>query len=150
MFSLLEMINPDISYLIGLQITYINNKKNMIQELIDKIIFTKHMNYYKRFRSFNNHYLRYMLMNKLDYTKIFNSLKGQYGWICDKKTNNIWKLCDNPKYDNITKKTVKYMDPFNYSHRYIKDKIEGKTIELMFYPPSNRFYNSKDVLKYME
>ena len=33
---------------------------------------------------------------------------------------------------------------------YIKDKIEGKTIELMFYPPSNRFYNSKDVLKYMK
>ena len=44
MISLLEMINPDISYLIGLQISYINNKKNMIQELIDKIIFTKHMN----------------------------------------------------------------------------------------------------------
>ena len=68
----------------------------------------------------------------------------------DKAINFIYEKVYISVEDNITKKTVEYMDPFNYSHRYIKDKIEGKTIELMFYPPSNRFYNSKDVLKYME
>ena len=46
MISLLDMINLDISYLIGIQVSYNNNKNKLIQQLNDKIMFTKHMNYY--------------------------------------------------------------------------------------------------------
>ena len=147
MISLLDMINPDVSYLIGIQVSYNNNKNKLIQQLNDKIMFIKHMNYYKRFNSFNNNYLKYMIINEDDYIKLFNSLKDKYGWVYDKKMNGeIWKLSDDPKYNNITKRVINNIDPYNYSHSYMKDKTDGETLHLMFYPPSKRFYNYKDLL----
>tara|TARA_B100001057_G_scaffold387357_1_gene394511 strand:- start:618 stop:1073 length:456 start_codon:yes stop_codon:yes gene_type:complete len=151
MISLLDMINPDISYLIGIQVSYNNNKNKLIQQLNDKIMFIKHMNYYKRFKSFNNNYLKYMIMNEKDYIKLFNSLKDEYGWIYDKKMNgDIWKLSDDPKYNNITKRVINSIDLLNYSHNYMKDKTDDETLHLMFYPPSKRFYNYKDFIKYIK
>ena len=151
MISLLDMINPDISYLIGKFVSYNNNKKKLIEQLNDKIMFTKHMNYYKRFKSFNNNYFKYMIMNELDYIKIFNSLKDEFGWIYDKKMNgDIWKLSNDPRYNNATKHIINKIDKLNYSHNYIEDKTDEETLYLMFYPPSNRFYDYKDLLMYVK
>ena len=151
MISLLDMINPDISYLIGILVYCNNNKNKLIQQLNDKIMFTKHMNYYKRFNSFNNNYLKYMIINEDDYIKLFDSFKDKYGWIYDKKMNgDIWKLSDDPKYNYITKRVIDSIDPYNYSHSYMKDKRGNETLHLMFYPPSKRFYNYKDLLMYVK
>ena len=151
MHSTLELINTDISYLIGNYVKTNIDRNKLIQQLNDKIMFTKHMNYYKRFKSFNNNYLKYMIMNELDYIKLFNSLKDEYGWIYDKKMNgDIWKLSDDSKYDNITKRVINSIDPLNYSHNYMKDKTDNETLHLMFYPPSKRFYNYKDFIKYIK
>ena len=79
MHSTLELINPDISYRKYVKTN--NDRQILIQQLKDKIMFTKHMNYYKKFKSFNENYLQYMIMSEDNFMKIFKKLENKYGWI---------------------------------------------------------------------
>ena len=76
MISLLDMINPDISYLIGKLVSYNNNKNKLIQQLNNKIMFTKHMNYYKRFKSCCK---KFLFNNYLHARNAFFKYKSQKG-----------------------------------------------------------------------
>jgi len=151
MHSTLELINPDISYLIGKYVKTNNDRQILIQQLKDKIMFTKHMNYYKKFKSYNKNYLQYMIMSEDDFMKIFKKLENKYGWIplTSQNGRDPWVLSDDPKYEQITKLTIEKGDNPN-SFSSLEDTRDGRNIELFFYPPSKRFYNYKDLIKYVK
>ena len=149
MHSILELINPDISYLIGKYVKTNKDKKILIQQLKDKIMFTKHMNYYKKFKSFNENYLKFMISNEDDFMKIFKKLENKYGWIINNSILSPWVLSYDPKYDKMTKHAIELGDNSRSLYR-MEDTRDGRNIELFFYPPSKRFYNYKDLIKYVK
>ena len=150
MHSTLELINPDISYLIGLSCKTNIDRKKLIQQLKDKIMFTKHMNYYKKFKSFNENYLQFMIMNEETFMKIFKKLENEYGWIPQTPVLfSPWVLSDDPALSKMTKRSIERGDNPNSSYSLV-DTRDGRNIELFFYPPSKKFYNYKDLIKYVK
>ena len=127
MHSTLELINPDISYLIGNYVKTNTDRQKLIQQLKDKIMFTKHMNYYKKFKSFNENYLQFMIMSEGNFMKIFKKLENKYGWIINNSILYPWVLSDDPKYDKMTKHAIDRGDnPRSYSR--LKDTRNGRNI----------------------
>jgi hypothetical protein len=150
MHSILELINPDISYLIDKHVKTNIDKKKLIQQLNDKIMFTKHMNYYKKFKSFNENYLQFMISNEDDFMKIFKKLENKYGWIPQIPVIfSPWVLSDDPALSKMTKRTMERGDSPTLSY-IIQDTRDDRNIELFFYPPSKRFYNYNDLIKYVK
>jgi len=150
MHSILELINPDISYLIDKHVKTNINRKKLIQQLNDKIMFTKHMNYYKKFKSFNENYLQFMITNEETFMKLFKKLENEYGWIPQTPVLfSPWVLSDDPKYDKMTKRSIERGDNPTSSYS-IQDTRDGRNIELLFYPPSKKFYNYNDLIKYIK
>ena len=147
MHSTLELINPDISYRKYVKTN--NDRQILIQQLKDKIMFTKHMNYYKKFKSFNENYLKFMISNEDDFMKIFKKLENEYGWIINNSILSPWVLSDDPKYDKMTKHAIELGDNPSSLYR-MEDTRNGRNIELFFYPPSKKFYNYKDLIKYIK
>ena len=149
MHSILELINPTISNLIDKHVKTNIDKKKLIQQLNDKIMFTKHMNYYKKFKSYNENYLQFMISNEVDFMKIFKKLENEYGWIINNSILSPWVLSNDPKYDKMTKYAIELGDNLISFYR-MEDTRDGRNIELFFYPPSKRFYNYKDLIKYVK
>ena len=149
MHSTLELINPDISYLIGNYVKTNKDRQILIQQLKDKIMFTKHMNYYKKFKSFNENYLQFMIMNEEDFMKLFKKLENKYGWIINNSILSPWVLSDDPKYEKITKFIIERGENPNSFSR-LEDTRDGRNIELLFYPPSKSFYKYKDLIKFIK
>jgi hypothetical protein len=149
MHSILELINPDISYLIDKHVKTNIDRNKLIQQLKDKIMFTKHMNYYKKFKSFNENYLQFMIMNEEDFMKLFKKLENKYGWIINNSILSPWVLSDDPKYEKITKFIIERGENPNSFSR-LEDTRDGRNIELLFYPPSKSFYKYKDLIKYVK
>ena len=149
MHSILELINPTISNLIDKHVKTNIDKKKLIQQLNDKIMFTKHMNYYKKFKSYNENYLQFMISNEVDFMKIFKKLENEYGWIINNSILSPWVLSYDPKYDKMTKHAIELGDNPRSLYR-MEDTRDGRNIELFFYPPSKRFYNYKDLIKYIK
>ena len=151
MHSTLELINPGISNLIGKYVKTNNNRQILIQQLKDKIIFTKHMNYYKKFKSYNKNYLQYMIMSEDNFMKIFKKLENKYGWIplTSRIGRDPWVLSDDPALSKMTKRSIERGDNPNSSYSLV-DTRDGRNIELLFYPPSKRFYNYNDLIKYVK
>ena len=151
MHSTLELINPDISYLIDKHVKTNIDKKKLIQQLNDKIMFTKHMNYYKKFKSYNKNYLKFMISNEDDFMKIFKKLENKYGWIplTSRIGRDPWVLSDDPALSKMTKRYIERGDNLRSFYR-MEDTRDGRNIELFFYPPSKRFYNYNDLIKYVK
>ena len=107
------------------------------------------MNYYKKFKSFNENYLKFMISNEDDFMKIFKKLENKYGWIINNSILSPWVLSDDPKYDKMTKRYIERGDNPTSSYSLV-DTRDGRNIELFFYPPSKKFYNYKDLIKYVK
>ena len=150
MHSILELINSDISYLIDKHVKTNIDRKKLIQQLNDKIMFTKHMNYYKKFKSFNENYLQFMITNEETFIKTFKKLENEYGWIPQTPVIfSPWILSDDPALSKMTKRTMERGDSSTSSYS-LQDTRDGRNIELFFYPPSKKFYNYKALIKYVK
>ena len=151
MHSTLELINSDISYLIDKYVKTNIDRQKLIQQLNDKIMFTKHMNYYKKFKSYNKNYLQFMVMNEEDFMKLFKKLENKYGWIplTSRIGRDPWVLSDDPALSKMTKRSIERGDNPTSSYSLV-DTRDGRNIELFFYPPSKRFYNYNDLIKYVK
>ncbi len=139
MISAIQFIDYDVSKLIEIYIEIYKQRKIIINELKDNIIFTTHINYYKKYFRSKNLHLKDMLTNKTETIHQIKNLIGKKGWIVDYPTKFNW---DISKYIKISRE-MKIEEHNN--NLLLKDKKTGW--QYRNYPPHSRHYNSKDLLK---
>ena len=92
-------------------------------------------------------------MEKGDTVKLLSynvRLFNKYGWIPQTPVLfSPWVLSDDPALSKMTKRSIERGDNPNSSYSLV-DTRDGRNIELFFYPPSKKFYNYKDLIKYIK
>ena len=136
--SAIEFLDNDVNTHLGL---YIKTKKNytiVLKELIDNVLYTTHINYYKKYFKSKDIYLKEMTTNKDETLEKIKTLKDKKGWIVNYPTKFSWGITRNEFINN-------YNIESHNNNLILKDKVTGW--EYRSYPPHSRHYNIKDLLK---
>ena len=146
MISAIDYLDIDISDLLGKYIyQYVETKKKnkqVLNDLKDNIIFTTHMNYYKKnfqSSSCSDMYMRSFLESKHKTLTDIKNIMHQSGWIVNYPTKFNWGINKLSKQKNIEK--------------HLKNLImvdEVTNWKYVSYPPHSRHYNSRDLIKHIK
>ena len=146
MISSIDYLDIDVSNLLGKYIyQYIETKKKnkrVLNELKDNILFTTHINYYKKnFQSsrYSDSIYTSFLESKHKTLTDIKKFMHQSGWIVNYPTKFNWGINKLSKQKNIERhrKNVRMIDKVTNWH-YVS------------YPPHSRYYNSRDLIKHIK
>ena len=144
MISAIDYLDIDISDLLG---KYIDTRKKnniVLHDLKDNIIFTTHINYYKKNFQSSRHSDMYhdnTFPNESKHKTLTDIKKfmHQSGWIVNYPTKFSWGINKLSKQKNIEKHRKNF--------RMI-DKVTNW--QYVSYPPHSRHYNSRDLIKHIK
>ena len=130
------------------------NNNIVLNELKNNILFTTHMNYFKKIsvskyinRGENFHFI-YMLKNKINTINEIKINRNKIGWIYNTNFPGFsWTLA-NIKSSELIIIRRKHILYGNYEG--ILKFPDGSQWELYNYPPHENHYNSKDLIKYLK
>jgi hypothetical protein len=151
MISSIDYLDIDVSNLLGKYIyQYIETKKKnkrVLNELKDNILFTTHINYYKKnFQSSRgpDSYTRSFIESKHKTLTNIKKIMHLSGWIVNYPTKFIW----HPPYPDCEldydERKVKNIELKNKNLRMVEKLTNWKYVS---YPPHIRHYNSRDLIK---
>ena len=139
MISAIDYLDIDISDLLGKYIDAKVKNNIVLYDLKDNIIFTTHMNYYKKnfqSSSCSDMYMRSFLESKHKTLTDIKKFMHQSGWIVNYPTKFSWGINKLSKSENIEK------------HRKNQIGVDKVTNwKYVSYPPHSRHYNPKDLIE---
>ena len=142
MISAIDYLDIDISDLLGKYIDAKVKNNIVLYDLKDNIIFTTHMNYYKKNFQSSRHsdmYMRSFLESKHKTLTDIKKFMHQSGWIVNYPTKFSWGINKLSKQKNIEK---------HRKNLRMVDKVTNW--QYVSYPPHSRHYNSRDLIKHIK
>jgi len=146
MISAIDYLDIDVSNLLGKYIYHYvetkKKKKRVLNELKDNILFTTHINYYKKnFQSsrYSDMYTRSFLESKHKTLTDIKKFMHLSGWIVNYPTKFNWGI------DKLSKQN--YIEKHRKNVRMVDKVTNWKYVS---YPPHSRHYNSRDLIKHIK
>ena len=148
MISSIDYLDIDVSNLLGKYIyKYVETKKKkkrVLNELKDNILFTTHINYYKKnFQSsrYSDSIYTSFLESKHKTLTDIKKIMHLSGWIVNYPTKFNWNI------SIFYERKLKILEKYRKNVRMVDEVTNWKYVS---YPPHSRYYNSRDLIKHIK